>query len=274
MNRTLDILFYNPSNQLHLDSFIDNPSQATIFEARRGFGVNELIKQAIKSITPQFVEITSATEAGAIGVDEVGAIKQFAKNKYTNKFFIIIPNAHNMTIEAQNTLLKNIEEPNMNIHYVLLSENNNILLPTIKSRSQIVRLDNTTAEQTKQLLIRNNVADVKKQTQIMIMASGLPHEIAKLISNKDYFEKRSKEITDAKTFVQGSLYDAILIINKYKNSRGEALGLLDDSIRLIEYTIQNSASENILNKIDPLLKAYNNISSNGNTRINLLSVVL
>lgn len=274
MSYKLDTLFFNPTNQLHIDAFIENPSQSTIFEARRGFGVNQLIIDSVKSITRNYIEITNLAKTGAIGVEEVSEIRKYVRSKYNNKFFVIIPDAHNMTIEAQNTLLKNLEEPNYNIHYVMMSENNNLLLPTIKSRSQNIKLDKITYEQSSELLIKNNIHDTTKQTQIMIMASGLPQEIISLATDIKYFESRAIQMADAKKFIQGTLYESMTVINKYKNSRDDALNLLDDSLRLIEFTAKNNPTESIINKIEPILRAYDKISHNGNPRINLLFVVL
>lgn len=52
----------------------------------------------------------------------------------------IIENADTMTTRAQNRLLKSLEEPHVGTVIMLLSENSENLLPTIKSRCQTVRL--------------------------------------------------------------------------------------------------------------------------------------
>ncbi len=48
----------------------------------------------------------------------------------------IIDNAHNMTVEASNALLKSLEEPKPNTIIVLITDNASKLLPTIISRAQ------------------------------------------------------------------------------------------------------------------------------------------
>ncbi len=52
----------------------------------------------------------------------------------------IIDNADTMTTRAQNRLLKSLEEPHPGTVIMLLSENSDMLLPTIRSRCQVIRL--------------------------------------------------------------------------------------------------------------------------------------
>jgi len=58
----------------------------------------------------------------------------------------IIKNSEDMTPQAANTFLKTLEEPIGNTIIILLTENSNLLLPTISSRCQIIkfkRIDNS-----------------------------------------------------------------------------------------------------------------------------------
>ncbi len=79
----------------------------------------------------------------SIGVDEIR--EQIGKNiglkpyKYKYKIFIV-NNADTMTIQAQNALLKTIEEPPEYGIFILISENYNKFLPTILSRCVIFKL--------------------------------------------------------------------------------------------------------------------------------------
>lgn len=52
------------------------------------------------------------------------------------EYFIIL-NAPSYSIEAQNALLKILEEPPQNVHFVLIAPSKNALLPTILSRLHI-----------------------------------------------------------------------------------------------------------------------------------------
>jgi len=78
----------------------------------------------------------------AIGIDEIrGLQKNLSLKSFDGKLkTAIINNAQNLTIEAQNALLKTLEEPPKNSQIILTAPNAESLLPTIISRCQIVEL--------------------------------------------------------------------------------------------------------------------------------------
>ncbi|MCM0598710.1 DNA polymerase III subunit delta' [Periweissella fabalis] len=90
---------------------------------------------------PDVINIKS--EKATIKVDEIRLLKQeFTKSAVegTHKILIIY-RADTMTVSAQNSLLKFIEEPVGDTVIILLTENRSLLLPTIISRTQIVEFE-------------------------------------------------------------------------------------------------------------------------------------
>ena len=81
-------------------------------------------------------------------VDEIRelAYKSSASAYEGDKKVFIIKNISKMKKEASNALLKLIEEPNRGCFFILLNSNLNIL-PTIKSRSILVKIKRRTAEE-------------------------------------------------------------------------------------------------------------------------------
>lgn len=57
----------------------------------------------------------------------------------SSKKVIIINQAEKMHQNAANALLKSIEEPESEVYVFLLTENENLILPTIKSRTQVIQ---------------------------------------------------------------------------------------------------------------------------------------
>ena len=86
-----------------------------------------------------------------ITLDQMNEIKKFSQyNSLRNsKKFVIINPADTMNKEAQNSLLKILEEPPKNFHFFLICENHTSLLQTILSRCQHIqfhRLKNSELE--------------------------------------------------------------------------------------------------------------------------------
>lgn len=96
----------------------------------------------------QCVKIKAGSHPDFFYIDEdslkVDQARTIVKSAYTKpseadfKFFII-DNADNMRVEAQNALLKAIEEP-QNAYFVFLCESHRSLLQTINSRCQVYTL--------------------------------------------------------------------------------------------------------------------------------------
>lgn len=69
--------------------------------------------------------------------------------------FFIVENADRMRIEASNALLKTLEEPPSTSHIILITSRLNALLPTIRSRCQIVRFTPLVAEEIEKHLLKD-----------------------------------------------------------------------------------------------------------------------
>lgn len=71
-------------------------------------------------------------------IEQVREIAKFAQLKASNKTTIYIENIDNASIDAQNTFLKTLEEPQENISFILTAENTERVVPTILSRVEII----------------------------------------------------------------------------------------------------------------------------------------
>ena len=81
-------------------------------------------------------------EKSSIGIDSIRSIFQFIRMRpVENRYrFVIIQHCDSLTTEAQNALLKTLEEPNPSIVVILLAQTTDTLLQTVLSRVQTIRL--------------------------------------------------------------------------------------------------------------------------------------
>ena len=84
----------------------------------------------------------------SVKVDEVRALieKVIEKPIISKRKVYIINNADTMTEEAQNCLLKTLEEPPEFVTIILISSNDNLILNTIKSRCMTIKFNNICKE--------------------------------------------------------------------------------------------------------------------------------
>lgn len=105
----------------------------------RGSHADLLIQQQV--IHKQ--DVTILEIEGSIGIEDVRNFQKqlMLKPMRGESKALIIKDAHILTTEAQNALLKTLEEPPNHTYIYLLAENTNSLLPTILSRTSIVSLE-------------------------------------------------------------------------------------------------------------------------------------
>lgn len=84
--------------------------------------------------------------------------KQFAyRSKTDQKKIYVIEQADKMTVHAANSLLKFLEEPGADVIAILITENGQALLPTIKSRAQWIPFTPRSKEEMTELLCKEGL---------------------------------------------------------------------------------------------------------------------
>lgn len=76
-------------------------------------------------------------------IEDVRNLKKLTKFSFNEKTAIVINDIDSATNEALNAFLKNLEEPNRNLIYILTATNLNNVLPTIVSRCEIIAVHST-----------------------------------------------------------------------------------------------------------------------------------
>ena len=133
---------------------------------------------------PDYMEIGLLEGKQQIGVDQIRQLSEFIS--YTRSFnayrVILLNPVERMNMNAANSLLKSLEEPASNTIIILVASNLSKILPTIKSRCQLLSLPSPDKSQSvqwvRQRLPKNN-PDV-----LLDMANGQPLNAIK-VTNED-----------------------------------------------------------------------------------------
>lgn len=117
--------------------------------------------------------VYAAPTGRQIKVDEIRHLKaEFSKSSVEgNKKMFIIKDADKMTNGAANSLLKFIEEPGTGIYILMLTTNKSAVLPTIRSRTQIIELPPLKRSALLQVLAEHEIPVAQRQIAVGITDS-------------------------------------------------------------------------------------------------------
>lgn len=157
-------LLYQAGNQPNLHFVFPHPKSAKESEKQQ---VLQMIKTAP-------FQLRLPWNKPQISID---AIRQLRRNLSLKTFdlqsrVIIIIDAHRMTPEATNALLKVLEEPPPKTHFLLISAEKDVLLPTIISRCQLVAMGALTDDEIEKALRSQNTEGVADLRLISRLAGG------------------------------------------------------------------------------------------------------
>ena len=269
---------FNPATKRQLEQFALRLPGALLITGSEGIGLTSAAEEVAlhsKAVTytvlPEKDEKVDI-EKGSITVDSIRRLYTLTKTVEPNGRVVIIDYAERMAKTAQNAFLKLLEEPSEGTHFILLTHQPGLLLPTILSRAQRLDMRPITLEQSNDLLDALKVRDERLKSQLLFIAGGMPAELTRLVSDSKYFELRSGIIKDAREYVVGNAYARLLIAKKYKDDRSQALTLLADAMKLLQKTLVNGGDSTSITTITQLEQVYGRILGNGNIRLQLASI--
>ncbi|MDD3392054.1 MAG: hypothetical protein PHE54_00680 [Bacilli bacterium] len=135
----------------------------TIFCSDNYSNKDEIINKIDKNIFSELYIINP--DGYFIKKEQVDKLEQQFKNKpiESNYRVYIINQADRFNASSANTILKFLEEPEKNIIAILITENTEKVLETIKSRCQIVKLFPTNIKASKEENILNDILNENKE---------------------------------------------------------------------------------------------------------------
>ncbi|MFQ7000971.1 MAG: DNA polymerase III subunit delta' [Clostridium sp.] len=215
-----------------------------------------------------YVDIVNYRPSKAsMGVDEVREIiEEVSKRPYEgDKKVIIIHEGSKLTIQAQNALLKTIEEPPQGVYIILLAESLETLLETIKSRCQVYKLTPLNNKQIEKYINTLGNYSEEEIKASLAYGEGIPGKAERLLNDDNLSELREiivnllKDINYAKE-------DLVLIyenkLENYKAQQDEVLNLMASFIRDIIVSKEVEDKNKIINidKYDDIVEIANSLS--------------
>jgi DNA polymerase-3 subunit delta' len=214
----------------------DSFSHANLIVGNDGIGKSIVAKYMSAQIINKRDDIENVDivkyypSSSSFGVDDVrNVIHEVSKKPYEgDRKVLILYKCDKLTVQAQNALLKTIEEPPKGVYLILLSDSLEMILDTIQSRCQIYKLTPLGKEEIS-YYIQSKYTDLTEDDKKASLAysAGVPGKVDRFIS-----DEKLKKLRD----ICIELFEDILkrekgLVLKYeelfKNSKDDKLELLD-----------------------------------------------
>lgn len=238
-----------------------------------------------ENVNPNFKVIRSDTKNIVIKqirdlIDDIGVRPLKGRKVY------VIEDAEKMTVQAQNCLLKTLEEPPVYAKIILTTSNYESLLLTIRSRVIRKNLKPCTINELK-LIAQKKEIDLTGKEYILSLSRGIPGIALQLLADKDFEEIRNETLK----FLFDVNISSKLYFNQYlsknKNAFDVCLSVMESVYRdallvrcsLEDGLINSDKKDNILKyanmhstiditeKISRLEKVRNNMMRNMNYQL-------
>lgn len=228
-------------------------SHAHLIAGEDGVGKGKLANILAKFILNgdldrEYVDIINySSEKSSFGVDDVRDIIEevYKKPFEKDKKVIIIHEGNKLTIQAQNALLKTIEEPPKGVYIIILCESLELILDTIKSRCEIYKLKPLTKSELYEYIKIKKFNYYENEIKSAIAFSeGVPGRIDRYFNDDKLRELRNNIVILIKNLNKNDLEDILQqeeSFSNLKNDKEEVLNIFGLFIRdiLINKEIEN-----------------------------------
>ncbi len=175
-------------------------------------------------------------EKSVITVEQVREIIGKVSTRQIADQFIVIRPAEKLSEVATNAFLKNLEEPNEKIHYILITDKPSKLLPTVLSRARIYHL--------REKMNEDIFGDEKDKALAKRLMVAKPNDLILI----------AEEISKKKT-----------------GSRAEALKIVGLTIEMLYKSYFITGKEVFVRKLPRFLTLYENLEQNGHIKLHFIA---
>lgn len=191
-------------------------------------------QHALRGIHANLSRLELAPREKSIKIDQLRKLLEtLALNPLqAGKRVVLILEIDTMTVQAQNALLKSLEEPDEGTYFLLSTKNEQAVLPTIMSRCRLMRLMPWRDEKMLAYLIDEGISE-ERARELTSLCQGLPGAALKLDRDAQFWAIR--KLLDENLFNLKSLSDipvASAALKDTKDAADVVLGLVEQQAQL------------------------------------------
>ena len=231
-------LVFHAATKSDVDQFMRRPSHAALIVGAEGMGKMAIAKFMAATMLklsdemaleryPHFRVI--APTGQSISIEAIRELLSFTKLKIAKpqdniSRIVIIDEAHTMTMEAQNALLKLLEEPPEGTLFLLNVAYVQGLLPTIRSRSQQLPIKQPNRADLEQYFTTQGNT-TQQVHSAYLMSGGLPGLMQALLSDHES-HPLLKAVEQARTLLRATTFERLAQVDALAKQKQDCMRLL------------------------------------------------
>ena len=190
-----------------------------------------------------------------------------------NKIVYIIKNAEKLNSSSANSILKFLEEPEDDIIAILLTNNLNMIMPTIKSRCQILNFKNVKdlfidENKLKTYLFSEDLLEEEKNnlinSSIEVVKSLEKKKLNTIIYQKDLMTEKFKDNKEILILLNFLTY---LYMDSLYKKINKKIKYMTEYQEILDIVVENNEIDDIISKINLFEKLKNYLSNNVNSKL-------
>jgi DNA polymerase-3 subunit delta' len=168
-------------------------------------------KQVLEGLSPDTVLFLDTGES--LSIEEIRKVIERSGESHMSPYLIVvIENVGRMKPEAMNALLKTLEEPLPETLFLLTANNEEDVLPTIRSRCQVTRFQTVPDRE-----MRAGCEGHVQTDRLLFFAMGRPGKLKRLIENSEYLAAHEQMLQDLISFTEkASTPGVFALVRKYE----------------------------------------------------------
>jgi DNA polymerase III subunit delta' len=240
-------LVLDTQTEVQITNFLSQPAHALLLVAPEGAGksaVAQLIASQLLDApiaSHPYVHVLTPSN-GTLSIDDIRSLQHSLQLKTLGagrdiRRIVIIESAEALTTEAQNALLKSLEEPPADTVIILTTAKARALLPTIVSRTQRINLKLPTLEALQVHFTDYPVSEIERTYNL---SGGLPGLMTALLE-ADETHPLVTAVETAKQWLRASTYERLLLVDGLSKQKDELESLFAGLERVSQAALVQAA---------------------------------
>ena len=217
-------LFYGPTH-LGKTTIAKNFLFKILCEKKNKCGKCIHCQQIEKNIHPNVYSINKEENKKNISVEQIRILQEkLIQSSFYNSYKIILINqAHFLSLEAANCLLKSLEEPNPKTIFILIAEHTKFLPKTIISRTQILKFLPVATEEIIDYFKKQFNLKTEQAFELAKISINRPGLAITFYQNQNLLNEYKKQIQEFINLPQKNLSEKFQFIEKKISKKNEFL---------------------------------------------------